>query len=99
VWIALEQGHADGRGVEQVLAHLQAVVHFTQTLDGRLAAEGTGGITGTLALYRRLQGLLDAVRDHDLATMQEQVATLASWLATVAQKLDEIARLKAALRA
>jgi hypothetical protein len=99
VWIALEQANADGHGAEQMLPRLEALVQFAQSLDGRLSADGMGGIAGTLALYRRLQSVLDTLSDVELARAREEVRALERWLASLAHMLDDVARLKAALGA
>jgi hypothetical protein len=98
VWIAIAQANADGHGVEQMLAQLEALVQFTRTLDGRLSVDGMAGIAGILGLQGRLQGALGAVSESDIARAQDAVRALERSLTAFAAALDEIARLKSVLR-
>jgi hypothetical protein len=99
VWIALAQGNADGTAVEQVLPRLEALVQFTDGLEHRLAADGLGGIAGTVILYRQLREALNDVSQVELARIRDDVDGLVATVADLGRTLEEIRRLKVALGA
>jgi len=97
MWFALDGEKSDGR--EQILPQLQALLEFTDSLERRLAVDGVEGIAGALGLYRRLRTALDEVPDGDIARMKVEVESVQRWLEDVARGLEEIRRLKDAIRA
>lgn len=98
MWLALERFARDGQGMEQVLPHLEALAQFASELDGRLAVDGVSGVDGVLGLYRRLQGVLDAIPDAEVERVAAGVRELQAVLDGVARDLDRLTRLKSLLR-
>jgi hypothetical protein len=96
MWYALDGEKSDGR--EQVLPQLQALLEFTENLERRLSVDGVDGIAGALGLYRRLKSTLDAVPDGDIARKKAEVENVLLWLEDVARGLEELKRLKDAIR-
>jgi hypothetical protein len=96
MWYALDGEKSDGR--EQVLPRLRAFLEFTESLERRLSVEGVDGIAGALGLYRRLKSTLDAVPDGDIARMKAEVESVQRWLEDIARGLEELKRLKDAIR-
>lgn len=94
VWMALGRESADGEGMERVLPQLEAVLQFTQEVNGRLAVIGVDGIGGALELYRRLKSTLDAIPASELERMSAEVVALGRALARLGDNLAEIRRLK-----
>jgi hypothetical protein len=92
VWIALDNGRADG--VEQVLATLAAIGQFAAEIESRLAGDGVQGIPGTVALYRRLRATLDDIPSARLEAMRAEIEALERWLGEAARCLAALARLK-----
>src|SRR4051812_38075161 len=92
--MALAGNPGDGIGVEAILPHMEAVLRFTQELNGRLAEIGLDGIGGALELYRRLKDVLDGIPDGDVERMTGEVDALARSLAHLRDGLDEVRRLK-----
>ena len=97
MWYALDGEKSDGR--EQILPQLQSLLEFTESLEHRLSVEGVDGIAGALGLYRRLKSTLDAVTDREIARMKEDVDGVQAWLEDIARGLEELKRLKDAIRA
>ena len=97
MWYALDGENSDGR--EQILPRLQALLEFTESLEQRLPVEGIDGIAGALGLYRRLKSTLDEVPERDIARMKADVDGVQRWLEDVARGLEELKRLKDAIRA
>jgi len=97
MWYALDGEKSDGR--EQILPQLQSLLEFTESLEQRLSVEGVDGIAGALGLYRRLKSTLDAVTDREIARMKEDVDGVQAWLEDIARGLEELKRLKDAIRA
>ena len=97
MWYALD-GEKSSDGREQVLPQLQALLEFTENLERRLSVDGVDGIAGALGLYRRLKSTLDAVPDGDIARKKAEVESVLRWLEDVARGLEELKRLKDAIR-
>jgi hypothetical protein len=97
MWFALDGEKSEGR--EEILPRLNALLEFTDGLEQRLSVDGIDGIAGALALYRRLKALLDALSDGDIARRKADVESVQHWLEDIAHGLEEVRRLKGAIRA
>jgi hypothetical protein len=96
VWLAFGDGRSDDDPT-QILALLAGLVHFTVELRQRLAPTGVDGLAGTLVLYGRLRGALDAVPRAQLERVRGDVVALERGLHDVARLLEHLQTMKRAL--
>jgi hypothetical protein len=96
MWFGLDGEKSDGR--EEILPKLKAVLEFADGLAQRLSVDGIEGIAGALGLYRRLKELLDALPEADIARRKAEVEAVQRWLEDIARGLEELQRLKSAMR-
>jgi hypothetical protein len=96
MWFALDGEKSDGR--EEILPQLKALLEFADGLEQRLSVDGIQGMAGALGLYRRLKMLLDALPEADIARRRAEVESVQRWLEDIARALEDLQRLKTALR-
>ena len=96
MWFALDGEKSDGR--EDILPQLKAVLEFADGLEQRLSVDGIQGIAGALGLYRRLKELLDELPEADIVRQKAEVESVQRWLEDIARTLEDLQRLKSAMR-
>ena len=96
MWFALDGEKSDER--EEILPQLKAVLEFADGLEQRLSVDGIQGIAGALGLYRRLKGLLDELPEADIVRQKAEVESVQRWLEDIARTLEDMQRLKSAMR-
>ncbi|HYV58041.1 MAG TPA: hypothetical protein VE911_10865 [Candidatus Nitrosopolaris sp.] len=94
MWFTLEHDDRNGRGVEDVLPQLEAVLAFSHELDQRLVAAGVDGLTGAVGLYLRLKTTIDDIPSAEVARTQAAVHALEHEVGALARYLADIKRLK-----
>ena len=97
-WLALAQASEGGDGVDEIIQRLAALDRLRADMDGRLLSAGLGGTGSALDLARQLKTALDEVSVEELARAQDGIAQLHRMLAELSTSLDEMLRLKTALR-
>ena len=96
MWFALDGEKSDGR--EDILPQLKAVLEFADGLEQRLSVDGIQGMAGALGLYRRLKELLDELPEADILRQKAEVESVQRWLEDIASTLEDLQRLKSAMR-
>jgi len=96
MWFALDGEKSDER--EEILPQLKAVLEFADGLEQRLSVDGIQGIAGALGLYRRLKELLDELPEADIVRQKAEVESVQRWLEDIARTLEDLQRLKSAMR-
>ena len=96
MWFALDGEKSDER--EEILPQLKAVLEFADGLEQRLSVDGIQGIAGALGLYRRLKELLDELPEADIVRQKAEVESVQRWLEDIASTLEDLQRLKSAMR-
>lgn len=80
--------------MEQILAQLEAIVHFTEELRARLGTGGADGVEGVLALYGRMKGALDAIPVAEIDRITAEVEALGRVVDEMRRDLSSLKRLK-----
>lgn len=80
--------------MEQVLAQLEAIVHFTEELRARLGTGGAHGVEGVLALYGRMKSALDTIPATEIDRIAAEVEALGRVVDEMRHDLSSLKRLK-----
>lgn len=96
MWLALAQALMDEKKdrMEQLLPRLEEIAEVLAAVERGLVASGVDGIEGAVALYRRLQAALDAIRPEQIARAVAEVEVIERAVAEIGRNLREIRRLK-----
>jgi len=94
MWLALANrvGIGDELGRE-----IAALARFTDELRARMSSAGVDGLVGALATHARLDAVLDTVSASELAEITTLVAALVAALTEIADRLERLRRVKAAV--
>jgi len=94
MWLALANrvGIGDELGRE-----IAALARFTDELRARMSSAGVDGLAGALATHARLDAVLDTVSASELAEITTMVAALVAALTEIADRLERLRRVKAAV--
>ncbi len=95
MWWLTVTGEADGAdGTARLRSELEALLGFAADLDRRLATAGMDGLSGTIALHRRVTSVLDEISTGDLDRIRGEVREAVARLTDVTRRLDDLRRLK-----
>jgi len=94
MWLALANrvGIGDELGRE-----IAALARFTDELGARMSSAGVDGLAGALAAHARLDAVLDTVSASELAEITTMIAVLVAALTEIAERLERLRRVKAAV--
>jgi len=94
MWLALANrvGIGDELGRE-----IAALARFTDELSARMSSAGVDGLAGALATHARLDAVLDTVSASELAEITTMIAVLVAALTEIAERLERLRRVKAAV--
>jgi cell division protein FtsB len=98
VWFAVEQALREADGVERLLPQLETVLGFAAELHDRLSTDGLDGVAGVLGVHRQLLAVFGGITAADLERMRAQAETLQRAFGQLATALEQLKRLKDALR-
>ena len=94
MWLALANrvGIGDELGRE-----IAAIARFADDLRARLSSAGVDGLAGALATHARLDAVLDGLSANELAEMATTIAALVTGLTQIAERLEQLRRVKIAV--
>ncbi len=98
MWLAIEQALREADGVEGLLPQLETVLGFAAELHDRLASAGLDGVAGVLGVHRQLLAVFGGITAADLERMRGQAEVLQRTFGQLATTLEQLKRLKDALR-
>ena len=94
MWLALANrvGIGDELGRE-----IAAIARFADDLRARMSSAGVDGLAGALATHARLDAVLDGLSANELAEMATTIAALVTGLTQIAERLEQLRRVKIAV--
>ncbi len=94
MWLAL----ANSSGIGDELAReIAAIGRFADDLRARMSSAGVDGLAGALATRARLDAVLDGLSANELAEMATTIAALVTGLTQIAERLEQLRRVKIAV--
>jgi hypothetical protein len=83
--------------MEEMLRQTDQIVTFTREINRRMSESGVAGVEGLVHLYDQLRAALAKVSHQEIEWAQGEVGRVIESLKRLAQELQHLANLKAAL--